>query len=206
MRRSTSSTCRAPSAGGGRGAPRPRRPVYAETCPHYLALDDARYDVPDEEAIKYVISPPLRASRSRRAVGWAWPRLAWTWSPPTTCPTGSPSRSACRRQPSPRSATARRASRRCSRVVYSEACGRAGSRSSAWSTLLADHAGPAFGLPAKGAIEVGRDADLVLFDPDARASIAPGRPAPHQRLHALRGHAGTRRGADGAAPRSADHP
>jgi allantoinase len=30
-----------------------------------------------------------------------------------------------------------------------------------------------FGMPSKGAVEVGRDADLVLFDPDASTTVDP---------------------------------
>src|SRR3954468_11699032 len=41
----------------------------AETCPHYLALTDARYDEPDPlECAKSVISPPLRAAGDRDAL------------------------------------------------------------------------------------------------------------------------------------------
>lgn len=36
------------------------RRVYAETCPHYLLLDDSKYDLPEFESAKYVMSPPLR--------------------------------------------------------------------------------------------------------------------------------------------------
>src|SRR5207253_2627882 len=44
-------------------------PVYAETCPHYLALTAARYASPDEgEVIRSVISPPLRTDADRRAL------------------------------------------------------------------------------------------------------------------------------------------
>src|SRR5262245_12240245 len=35
-------------------------PAFAETCPHYLTLSEERYDAPDVEAARYVISPPLR--------------------------------------------------------------------------------------------------------------------------------------------------
>ena len=36
--------------------------VYAETCPHYLTLDDSMYEQEGFEGAKYVLTPPLRAS------------------------------------------------------------------------------------------------------------------------------------------------
>lgn len=42
--------------------------VYAETCPHYLLLDDSLYALPDFEAAKYVMSPPLRKSKDQQAL------------------------------------------------------------------------------------------------------------------------------------------
>ncbi|HEY8199590.1 MAG TPA: hypothetical protein VIF44_07430, partial [Candidatus Limnocylindrales bacterium] len=48
-------------------------PVFAETCPHYLTLDESRYDLPADEAAKYVISPPLRAPGQADAL---WTGLA----------------------------------------------------------------------------------------------------------------------------------
>jgi dihydropyrimidinase len=42
------------------------RPVHAETCPHYLFLDDSAYD--DDggfDVAKYVLTPPLRAVRNQ---------------------------------------------------------------------------------------------------------------------------------------------
>lgn len=36
------------------------QPVYGETCPHYLFLDETCLDQPDFEGAKYVCSPPLR--------------------------------------------------------------------------------------------------------------------------------------------------
>ena len=52
--------------------------MSAETCPHYLALTDERYDDPDPTSCaRYVISPPLRTPADRDAL-WAGPgrRLA----------------------------------------------------------------------------------------------------------------------------------
>jgi dihydropyrimidinase len=37
-------------------------PIYAETCPHYLYLDEKLYHEPGFESAKYVCSPPIRAS------------------------------------------------------------------------------------------------------------------------------------------------
>lgn len=44
------------------------RPVYAETCPHFLVLDEKLYDQPIEEAAKYVVTPPLRSKEHREAL------------------------------------------------------------------------------------------------------------------------------------------
>ena len=49
-------------------------PVYAETCPHYLFLDESAYDTDDFEAgAKVVMTPPLRGLDHQRAL---WRGLA----------------------------------------------------------------------------------------------------------------------------------
>jgi dihydropyrimidinase len=45
--------------------------AIAETCPHYLVLDDSRYDRPD--AARYVMTPPLRDRDSQAQL---WERLS----------------------------------------------------------------------------------------------------------------------------------
>ncbi len=42
--------------------------VYAETCPHYLLLDETKYELPNFEAAKYVMSPPLRSKNNQEAL------------------------------------------------------------------------------------------------------------------------------------------
>ena len=45
--------------------------VYVETCPHYLLLDDSRYDQPDySAAARFVCAPPLRKQADQEAL-WA---------------------------------------------------------------------------------------------------------------------------------------
>ncbi|EOH98852.1 dihydropyrimidinase [Enterococcus moraviensis ATCC BAA-383] len=42
--------------------------VYVETCPQYLVLDEHLYDGPDFEGAKYVCSPPLRSIGDQQAL------------------------------------------------------------------------------------------------------------------------------------------
>lgn len=43
-------------------------PLFAETCPHYLLLNDDCYQKTDAEALAYVFSPPLRKETDRMAL------------------------------------------------------------------------------------------------------------------------------------------
>ena len=51
-----------------REAKRKGQKVYAETCPQYLLLDESRYELPDFESAKYVLSPPLRTEADKEAL------------------------------------------------------------------------------------------------------------------------------------------
>ena len=42
--------------------------VYVETCPHYLILDESVYDLPDFEGGKYICSPPIRSRDDQEAL------------------------------------------------------------------------------------------------------------------------------------------
>ncbi len=53
-----------------REARRAGQTVWAETCPHYLALEESLYLLPGFEGAKFVCSPPLRSREDRRAL-WA---------------------------------------------------------------------------------------------------------------------------------------
>ena len=42
--------------------------VYVETCPHYLVLDESVYDLPGFEGGKYICSPPIRTLEDQEAL------------------------------------------------------------------------------------------------------------------------------------------
>ena len=149
-----------------------RWPVYAETCPHYLTLTDQRYEAPDEgEVIRSVISPPLRSEADRQAL---WLGLQ-AGGLDLVATDHVPDRLAVEKRvpapPFPQISNGAPGIETLLSVVYDE--GVAGGRISVERLvdLLSTTPARLFGLPSKGVVEVGRDADLVLFDPQATRTI-----------------------------------
>ncbi len=146
----------------------------AETCPHYLALTDARYDDPDDaEVAKFVISPPLRTAADRDAL---WAGLA-DGTLDLVATDHVPDRSAVEKRlaggavPFDKLSNGAPGIETLLAIAWSE--GVAAGRISAERMVELLSAAPArlFGLGSKGVLAPGRDADLVLFDPAARRVI-----------------------------------
>ncbi|HET7685319.1 MAG TPA: dihydropyrimidinase [Candidatus Limnocylindria bacterium] len=147
-------------------------PVYAETCPHYLALTDALYDADDEaEVIKRVISPPLRSRTDVEAL-WAGLREGQL---DVVASDHVPDRLRVEKQvpapPFPEISNGGPGIETLLAVLWSEGVARGRLAAERLVELLAATPARLFGLPDKGRIEVGADADLVVFDPDARGTI-----------------------------------
>ncbi|MGZ8515646.1 MAG: amidohydrolase family protein, partial [Candidatus Limnocylindrales bacterium] len=146
-------------------------PVFAETCPHYLTLTDDRYDGPAEEAARYVTSPPLRG-RGQPDTLWQGLRegdLALVATDHVPDRIAVEKRSW--RESFDRISNGGPGIETLLSLVYSEGVVRGRIGLERMVDLLATTPARLFGLRAKGAIEVGRDADLVLFDPTARRTI-----------------------------------
>lgn len=148
-------------------------PVYAETCPHYLTLTDARYQAADEaEVIRSVISPPLRSGADREAL-WLGLRAAGL---DVVATDHVPDRLAVEKQvpapPFPQISNGAPGIETLLPVVHEQ--GVVGGRISLerMVDLLATTPARLFGLKSKGGLERGKDADLVIFDPDARRTIS----------------------------------
>jgi dihydropyrimidinase len=151
--------------------------AFAETCPHYLTLDDSRYDQPDElDVACAIISPPLRSPADRDAL---WGGLS----------DGSLSLVATDHVPDRRSVEKAAATQGISfdqisngapgietllALVYSEGVARGRISLERMVDLLSTTPAKLFGFGSKGAIEPGIDADIVLFDPAARRAIHAG--------------------------------
>lgn len=147
-------------------------PVYAETCPQYLLLDETCYLAGDFSAAKYVISPPLRHKDNQEQL-WEGLRSGMVdtvgsdhcsfnlagqkelgRSDFSLIPNGAPGVE----------------NRFGLLYTYGVAAGKLDL--SSFVALTSTNAAKLFGLyPRKGTLAVGSDADIVVWDPALRVTI-----------------------------------
>jgi dihydropyrimidinase len=146
----------------------------AETCPHYLVLTEERYDDPDPASCaRFIISPPLRTPADCDAL---WTGLA-DGSLDLVATDHVPDRLSVEKAEAARGVSFDRISNGAPGIetmlalLYSEGVGRGRLTVERMVDLLATTPARRFGIGAKGAVEVGRDADVVLFDPAARRTL-----------------------------------
>lgn len=146
--------------------------VYAETCPQYLLLDEERYNEPNNEGLKYIMSPPLRKKHNQKEL-WKGLRdgnihvVATDHCPFafnkekqlgkddfTKCPSGGPGIET--RIP----------------LMFSEGVMKKRIDINRFVDITSTTPAKIFGLyPKKGTIAVGSDADIVLIDPKKEVTL-----------------------------------
>jgi dihydropyrimidinase len=148
--------------------------VTAETCPHYLVLTEDCYDEPDPTRCAcFVISPPLRSAADRDAL---WEGLA-DGSLDLVATDHVPDRMAVEKAEAGSGVPFDRVSNGAPGIetlltlLYSEGVAHGRITLERMVELLSTSPAARFGIADKGALEVGRDADMVVFDPDARRTI-----------------------------------
>jgi dihydropyrimidinase len=148
--------------------------AHAETCPHYLALTDARYQSPDLASVaECVISPPLRPMSDQDSL---WAGLA-NGDLDLIATDHVPDRMAVEKAEAVRGVSFDKVSNGAPgietllAIAYSEGVAKGRLTIERLVDVLATSPARLFGLTRKGAIEPGRDADLVLFDPAASRTL-----------------------------------
>jgi dihydropyrimidinase len=148
--------------------------AHAETCPHYLALTEARYASPNLASVaECVISPPLRPLSDQDAM---WAGLA-DGGLDLIATDHVPDRMDTEKADAVRGISFDKISNGAPgietllAIAYSEGVANGRLTVERMVDVLATTPARLFGLERKGAIEVGRDADLVLFDPAARRTL-----------------------------------
>ena len=147
-------------------------PVYAETCPHYLTFTDALYADPDEaEVMKRVISPPLRSQVDVEALWGALRDGVLNVIGSDHVPDRLDTEKRLPAPPFPEISNGAPGIETLLSVAYSVGVAEGRIGIERLVDVLATTPARLFGLKAKGALEVGGDADLVVWDPDARRTL-----------------------------------
>jgi dihydropyrimidinase len=147
-------------------------PVHAETCTHYLLLDEDLYRQPGFEAAKYVVSPPLRSAEHREALWRALSDGVLDVVSSDHCPfcmTGQKDLGASDFREIPNGAPG--IEHRLP-LLYGHGVRTGRLSLERFVEVVATEPARRFGLaPRKGVIRVGADADLVVLDPEASTVI-----------------------------------
>lgn len=155
-------------------------PVFAETCPQYLFLDDSYYNLPDFEAAKYVMTPVLRKKWNQEAL-WKGLRSGDLQTTGTDhCPFFFEGQKTLGKDDFTRIPNGAPGVENRMSLVYSGGVAEGRISLNRFVEITSTAAAKIFGLyPRKGAITVGSDADLVIFNPDRKETIGVNNPVTH---------------------------
>jgi len=146
--------------------------LAAETCPQYLCLSAERYDDPDFEGARYVMSPPLRAASSQAPLWRGLVDGAISTVATDHCPFRLADKARGRDDFSHIPNGAPGIETRLL-LLWHEGVRAERLSLNRFVEVVATAPARLFGLyPRKGALAVGSDADLVLWDPERRSTLA----------------------------------
>jgi dihydropyrimidinase len=146
--------------------------IYAETCPQYLLLDEERYKEPDWNGAKYVMSPPLRTKESSAAL-WGGLRGGDLQVVATDhCPFDfNGKKDMFGKEDYKKIPNGAPGIETLLLMLHSEGVAKGRITLEKMVDVLSSGAARMFGLKDKGEIAVGKDADIVVFDPDRKFTI-----------------------------------
>jgi dihydropyrimidinase len=146
--------------------------VYIETCPQYLVLDDTCYTLPDFEGSKYVCSPPIRSNSDQNEL----------WAAVATGDIDTISSDHCgfnfeieKKQgvnDFSKIANGLPGVEHRPAIIYTQGVLTGKITVNQMVSLMSENIARLYGMfPRKGAIAVGSDADIVVWDPEYKGII-----------------------------------
>ncbi len=148
-------------------------PLYCETCPQYLLLDESVYSKPMPDSLKYVISPPIRSKADQAAL---WLALAdGTVDVISTdhCPFNTKGQKDVGANDFTKIPNGAGGIENRLALLYTYGVLSKKISLEQFVGLTSTNAARIFELyPQKGAIEIGSDADLVIWDPEVKSVIS----------------------------------
>ncbi len=146
--------------------------IYAETCPQYLLLDDERYKEPNWNGAKYVMSPPLRTRESNTAL-WEGLRGGDLQVVATDhCPFDfNGKKDMFGKDDYKKIPNGAPGIETLMLLLHSEGVVKGRISLERMVEVLSTGTARMFGLKDKGEVAVGKDADIVVFDPNRKFTI-----------------------------------
>ena len=155
------------------GARETGRQVFAETCPHYLLLDDSEYKRPGFAGAAYVMSPPLRPKGHGDALWKAIKNGVIQTAATDHCPFHMKDRKERGRDDFTRIPNGVAGVEHRMVLLYRYGVLENKITLKQFVDITAEQPARIFGLyPQKGTIAVGSDADILLWDPQAEDVIS----------------------------------
>jgi dihydropyrimidinase len=147
--------------------------IYAETCPQYLTLNEDRYNEPDWGGAKYVMSPPLRAPDSSAEL-WQGLRDGDVQTIGTDhCPFNFKGQKDMNgKDDYKKTPNGAPGIETMLMLMHSEGVVKGRISLERMVDVVSTGTARMFGLANKGAIAVGKDADVVVFDPKRKFAIS----------------------------------
>ncbi|MEI6059292.1 MAG: dihydropyrimidinase [Bacteroidota bacterium] len=156
-----------------RAAKKDGLPLFCETCPQYLVLDESVYSEPLPASLKYVISPPMRSKKDQVAL---WDALTdGTVDVISTdhCPFNTKGQKDVGLNDFTKIPNGAGGIENRLALLYTHGVLTKKISLQQFVGLVSCNAARIFGLyPQKGAMEVGSEADLVIWNPDINSVIS----------------------------------
>ncbi len=142
--------------------------VYIETCPQYLCLDDSCYDEPNFGGAKYVMSPPIRKKADQEAL-WAGIKAGYVQTVGTDhCPFNMKDQKVMGKDDFSKIPNGGPAVENRIELCFSEGVAKGRISMDRFVQVCSVNPARIFGMPNKGTLAVGADADIVIFDPNEK--------------------------------------
>ncbi len=146
--------------------------IHAETCPQYLTLNEERYNEPDWNGAKYVMSPPLRPQESCDEL-WQGLRDGDVQTIGTDhCPFNfKGQKDMAGKQDYQKIPNGAPGIETMLMLMHTEGVVKGRISLERMVDVLSTSTARMFGCADKGAVSVGKDADIVVFDPKRKFKI-----------------------------------
>jgi len=146
--------------------------IFVETCAQYLLLDDSVYEKPNFEGAKYVMSPPIRKKDDQNAL-WHSLQCGHVHTVATDhCPFNFHGQKDMGKDDFSKIPNGAAGIENRLELIFSEGVKKGRITMNKFVEVMCTNPANIFGLSTKGSLAIGKDADIVLFDPNQKHVIS----------------------------------